>query len=88
MTIKHCNPSTVGTPAGPYTHLVETDDYVFLSGQAPIDIETGLVFSGTFEEEAVMVFENIKEILNYVGLTLSDIVKVNAYLGDLNDRDE
>lgn len=88
MTIKYHNPDIVGKPAGPYTHMVETEDYVFLSGQAPIDIHSGKVFSGTFEEEAVMVFDNIKKILGYVNLQLTDIVKVNAYLGDLKYRDE
>ena len=83
LAIKHHNPDKVGKPQGPYTNMVETDDYVFLSGQAPIDPVTGKIFSGTFREEATLVFDNIKKLLGNVGLKLTDVVKVNAYLGSL-----
>lgn len=88
MSIKHINPDTVGKPAGPYTHMVETDDYLFMSGQAPIDPETGQLISGTFKEEAELVFKNIIGNLNYLGLDLSNVVKVNAFLGDIQYRTE
>ncbi len=88
MSIKHINPGTVGKPAGPYTHMVETDDYVFMSGQAPIDPDTGQLISGSFKEEAELVFKNIISNLNFVGLDLTNVVKVNAFLGDINYRTE
>ncbi|MBS3947032.1 MAG: RidA family protein [Dethiobacter sp.] len=88
MSIKHHNPETVGKPAGPYTHLVETDDFVFMSGQAPIDSDTGQLFSGSFKEEADLVFKNIIKNLNFLGLDLANVVKVNAFLGDIEFRDE
>lgn len=88
MTIKHINPDVLGEPASPFSNVVETDDYVYLSGQAPIIPETGDIFSGTFNEEATLVFDNIKKLLESVGLTLKDVVKVNAYLGTLEHREE
>jgi len=88
MTVKHINPENVGKPAGPYTNVVETEDYVFISGQAPIEPKSGKLISGTFQEEAVLVFENIKNCLSSRGLSLADVVKVNAYLGELSYRQE
>jgi 2-iminobutanoate/2-iminopropanoate deaminase len=88
MTIKYINPDHVGKPAGPYTHMVETEDYVFMSGQAPIDPKSGQLISGTFREEAELVFKNIINNLEYVGLTLRNVVKVNTFLGDIVYRDE
>lgn len=88
MTIKHINPDTVGKAAGPYSHMVETDDYVFMSGQAPIDPLTGELVSGAFKEEAELVFQNIIANLESVGLDLTYVVKVNAFLGDLSYRTE
>lgn len=88
MMIKHINPETLGKPAGPYTHLVETDHYVYMSGQAPIDPNSGELISGTFKEEAELVFENIISNLKYVGLDVTNVVKVNTYLGDTEFRTE
>lgn len=88
MSIKHINPDTVGKPAGPYTHMVETDDYLFMSGQAPIDPKTGQLVSASFKEEAELVFENIISNLNYLGMDLTNVVKVNAFLGDIQYRTE
>lgn len=88
MAVEHIIPEAIGAPAGPYTHVVKTDDYVYLSGQAPIEPQTGKVISGSFYEEATLVFENIKTCLDSVGLTFSDVIKVNVYLGDLAYREE
>ena len=81
---KHLNPENVAPPAGPYSHVVEAGQYVFLSGQAPLDLETGELFHGTFEEEAILVFNNIKQALKSVNLDFSDVVKVQTHLGNLD----
>jgi 2-iminobutanoate/2-iminopropanoate deaminase len=68
--------------------MVETEDFVFMSGQAPIDPDTGQLISGSFIEEADLVFKNIINNLNALNLDLTNVVKVNAFLGDIGYRNE
>lgn len=82
---RHLNPESMPAPAGPYSHVVHAGDFVFLSGQAPLSPESGVLYHGTFEEEAELVFQNIKAALASVGLEFKDVVKVNAHLNDLNN---
>lgn len=56
-------------------------DFLFVSGQASVD-ETGAIVPGTFAEEMHRSIENVRRILADAGLTLSDVVKVNAYVQD------
>ena len=68
--------------AGPYSHAVKANGFVFVSGQGPIDPETGQM-PDAFAEQARQVFENLRTILEAAGATLEDVVKVNAYVTDL-----
>ncbi|HEX7974508.1 MAG TPA: Rid family detoxifying hydrolase [Anaerolineales bacterium] len=72
---------------GPYSHAVIANGFVFVSGQGPFNPQTGTA-SPAFSEQARQVFENIKTILEGVGLGLDDVVKVNAYLLDLANFQE
>lgn len=69
-------------PAGPYSHAVVANGFIFVSGQGPADPKTGNV-SQFFEEQAYQVFENLKIILEGSGGSFNDVVKVSAYLSDL-----
>jgi 2-iminobutanoate/2-iminopropanoate deaminase len=72
-------------PVGPYSQAIVAGNMIFVAGQGPIDPRTGKIVIGTFEEQAVLTFENIKAILEAAGATLADVVKVNVYLADLGD---
>ena len=48
---------------GPYSQAVRTGDLIFISGQIPLNPETGDLVSGSIEDEANQVLENIKSIL-------------------------
>src|SRR5262245_17202532 len=69
-------------PGGPYSQAIVAGNTVFVAGQGPFDPKTGKL-PGTFEEQAVQVFENIKAILEAAGSSPADVVKVNVYLADL-----
>ncbi|KAA9164935.1 RidA family protein [Amycolatopsis acidicola] len=62
-------------------------DFVFLSGQAAVD-ENGHIVAGTFAEEMRRSIENVQTILAGLGLRLSDVVKVGAYVEDPADLPE
>ena len=69
-------------PAGPYSHAVVANGFVYVSGQGPVDPETGSTPDG-FEDQVRQTFENLRTILEAVGSGLGDVVRVNAYVTDL-----
>ena len=79
--------STSNAPAaiGPYSQAIETDGYVFTSGQIPINPSTGEVEGKTIEEQTEQVMHNIGALLEASGLTFANVVKTTCFLADLND---
>lgn len=79
--------STSNAPAaiGPYSQAIETDEYVFTSGQIPINPATGEVEGKTIEEQTEQVMKNIGALLEASGLTFANVVKTTCFLADLND---
>ena len=71
-------------PGGAYSPGLRVGDFIFVSGQAPIDPSTGKIVGETIEEQTARVIENIRAILEAGGATLADVVKVSAHLTDLS----
>ncbi len=71
------------SPIGAYSQGLRVGDFIFVSGQGPLDPATGQVVGKTIEEQTARVLENIKAILEAGGATLADVVKVSAHLSDL-----
>lgn len=78
--------STTHAPAaiGPYSQAIESNNMVFLSGQLPIDPETGEFISGGIKEKTLQVFKNIEAILKEANLTMDNIVKTTVFLADMS----
>jgi 2-iminobutanoate/2-iminopropanoate deaminase len=72
------------SPIGAYSQGLRVGDFIFVSGQGPLDPETGQIVGTTVEEQTACVLENIKAILAAGGATLADVVKVGAHLSDLS----
>ena len=70
---------------GPYSQAVMVGDYVFTSGQIPIDPKTGEFVAGGIAEQTAQVFRNLSEVLKAAGAGLEDVVKTTVYLADMND---
>ncbi len=68
---------------GPYSQLSVAGDTVYLSGQLPIDPETGKLAGGTIEEQTEQVFNNIEAVLKGAGLGLTDVARSSVYLTDM-----
>jgi 2-iminobutanoate/2-iminopropanoate deaminase len=71
-------------PNLPFHPAVRAGDFIFVSGQVAKDAE-GNMISGAIEEETRGTIEAIRRILAEEGATLSDVVRVTAYLGDARD---
>lgn len=72
-------------PVGPYSQAVISGDFVFISGQIPLDPQSQKIVEGGIEAQTVQVLENLKNILESIDLTLADVVKTSVFLSDLNN---
>lgn len=75
------------SPIGAYSQGLRAGDFLFVSGQGPLDPATGKIVGETIEEQTRRVLENIKAILEAGGASMADVVKVSAHLSDLKDFD-
>ena len=74
-----------GKPIGPYSLGVDAGDYVFISGQIPLDAATGKLVEGDISAQARQSLENVKAILDAAGLTFADVVKTTIFLTSMGD---
>lgn len=70
---------------GPYSQAVKAGNMLFVSGQIPIDPETGTVIIGGIEASTHRVMKNIESILGAAGYTLDNIVKTTIFLKNMED---
>ena len=70
---------------GPYSQAVKAGGLMFISGQIPLNPETGDLVSGSIEDESNQVLQNIKSICEAAGHGMEDIVKITIFLTDLGN---
>ena len=70
---------------GPYSQAILANGTLYVSGQLPIDEQTGEFVNGGVKEQLVQIFKNISYILNEAGYTFGDVVKSTVYLTDMKD---
>ena len=64
----------------PFSPAIQSGNYIFISGQASVDIK-GNIINGSFDEECRRSFQNLKTILEAAGLGFKDVVQVRNYVG-------
>ena len=74
-------PAAIGT----YSQAIRSGDFVFLSGQIPLDPATMEIVDGDFDVRAQCVFDNLKAVAEAAGGSLNDVVKLTIYLTDLGN---
>jgi len=70
---------------GPYSQALRAGDYLFCSGQIPLEAETGEIVSGGIAEQTRQVLDNLGQVLAAAGIDFSSVVKSTIYLVDLAD---
>ena len=70
---------------GPYSQAIQAGNFLFLSGQIPLDPVSGEVVKGDIREQTKRVLENIKGVLESQNLNMGDVVKVTIFLKDLGN---
>ena len=72
---------------GAYSQAIKSGEFLFISGQIPLNPETMKIVDSSFEDSAQRVISNIENICKEAGASLDDIVKLNIYLLDLENFD-
>jgi reactive intermediate/imine deaminase len=70
---------------GPYSQAVRVGNTVYLSGQIPLDPNSGLVVEGDVEVQARRAFDNLRAVCEAAGGSLDKIVRAGLFLTDLGD---
>ena len=70
---------------GPYSQAIRAGDFLFLSGQIPLDPATGQLVPGDIAAQTRRVLENLRAVLAAAGLSLDAVVRTTIYLVDLGD---
>lgn len=78
--------STKEAPAavGPYSQAIISGDFIFLSGQVPLDPASGKIVSDDIEEQTAQICKNLTAVLASHGLDLSAVVKTTVFITDIS----
>ena len=78
---------TENAPAavGPYSQAVEANGMLFISGQIPLNAETGKIVEGGIVEQTEQVMQNIEAILTEAGYKFTDVIKSTCLLSDMEN---
>ena len=79
--------STPNAPAaiGPYSQAIRAGDFLFVSGQIPLDPATGTLIQGDIAEQTDRVLRNLAAILEAAGASFHHVVKTTVYLADMSE---
>ncbi len=70
---------------GPYSQAISANGWLFVSGQIPMDPETGDLVGGSVADQTHRVFKNLIAVLDEAGTSLSRVVKTTCFLADMGE---
>lgn len=70
---------------GPYSQAIQAGDFLFLSGQIPLDPVTGELVKGDIRQQTERVLKNLNGILESQKLSMGNVAKVTIFLKDMGD---
>ena len=73
---------------GPYSQAIRYENFLFISGQIAIDPSTNEFIDDTVENQTELIMQNIKAILEEVGLNFNHVIKTTIFLKNINDFDK
>jgi 2-iminobutanoate/2-iminopropanoate deaminase len=78
--------STDNAPAaiGPYSQAVQFGNLLFVSGQIPLDPQTGEIVEGDIEAQTRRVMENLKAIIESTGMNYQNVLKCSCFLSSMD----
>ena len=85
MTKKKISCATAPSAIGTYSQAIEAGNYIYISGQIPLDYKDMSIAGSTFQNQVEVVLNNLTNIAMTSGCTLNDCVKLTVYLKDLEN---
>lgn len=82
---KQINTKKAPAAIGPYSQGIKIGDFVFTSGQLPINPETSEMVEDDIDKQTVQSLENLKNVLKAADLEMKNIIKTTIFLSDLNN---
>src|SRR5690606_21648077 len=70
---------------GPYSQAVKAGGFVFVSGQIPLDPDSGQLVQGDIVAQTERVLQNLQAVLEAAGASMAQVVRATVYLKDMND---
>jgi 2-iminobutanoate/2-iminopropanoate deaminase len=70
---------------GPYSPALRVGDFLFVSGQIPLDPATGQLVDGDIRAQTTRVLQNLGELLEAGGTSFANVVRTTIFLADMND---
>lgn len=85
MTTQRILAADAPAPIGPYNQAIRAGDFLFCSGQIPLDVATGELIAGDVGAQTRQVMKNVAAVLAAAGATFAQVVKTTIFLVDMND---
>lgn len=82
MTISPVSTDSAAVPAGPYSQAISANGFIFVSGQRPVDPDTGEI-AERLDAQVNRALQNLSAVLEAAGSGLHRVVRVNIYLSDI-----
>jgi 2-iminobutanoate/2-iminopropanoate deaminase len=83
--IERLSPPGVPIPRGPYSPAVRAGDFIYVSGQIPVDPATNQAVKGDIKVETRQVLNNVKSILAGAGASMADVVKCGVFIANAQE---
>src|ERR1039458_2935721 len=83
--IERIYPPGIAAPRGPYSPAVRAGEFIYVSGQVPVDPATNQAVVGDIKTETRQVLNNIRRILEGCGASMADVVRCGVFLTDVKD---
>ncbi|MBV8844827.1 MAG: RidA family protein [Bryobacterales bacterium] len=85
MSIERIVPKQGASPRGHYSPAIRAGDFIYVSGQGPIDPATDELSPGDIKYQTALTLGNVRNILESCGATLTDVVKCSVFLRDASE---
>ncbi len=85
MMIETVSSENAPKALGPYSQAIKAGNFVFCSGQIPINPATNSIEAVTIEDQTRQVITNLKNVLEASGSSLANVVKTTVFIKDMND---
>lgn len=85
MSLKVVHTENAPAAVGPYSQAMIAGDYMYVSGQLPIDPKIGKIVEGGIKEQTAQCLKNAMAILEEANITYKNVIKTTVFLKDMNE---